>query len=100
MLKQFQKFICILEKYIKKFILFICLSLLWIYQKMLSPLKTPTCRFTPTCSAYAKEAFLLHGIKKGAILTLKRILRCHPWGSYGYDPVPLKQLTKKEKKDK
>ncbi len=95
----FQKAINILKTSIKKSILLICLSLIWIYQKVLSPLKTPSCRFTPTCSAYAKEAFLLHGIKKGAILTLKRILRCHPWGSYGYDPVPPKQLTKEEKKD-
>ena len=95
-----QKTLNFFAKYIKKIILFMCLALIWIYQKVLSPLKTPSCRFAPTCSAYAKEAFLLHGIKKGAILTLKRILKCHPWGGCGYDPVPPKQLTEKEKKDK
>ena len=99
MIYSFQPAIRLIKDNIKKFILIICLCLIWIYQKVLSPLKTPSCRFTPTCSAYAKEAFLLHGIKKGAILTLKRILRCHPWGNYGYDPVPPKQLTKEEKKD-
>lgn len=67
------------------------LLLIGLYRVMLSPLKPPCCRFTPTCSAYAREAFLLHGVLKGAILTFKRILRCHPWGGYGYDPVPPKQ---------
>ena len=99
MFQPIQPIVSIIMKTAKKGLLRICLGFIWIYQKILSPLKTPTCRFTPTCSAYAKEAFLLHGIKKGAILTLKRILRCHPWGGYGYDPVPPKQLTKKEKKD-
>lgn len=66
----------------------IALLLIRIYQLFISPLKPNCCRYVPTCSAYAKEAFLLHGPIKGAILTLKRLLRCHPWGGYGYDPVP------------
>lgn len=73
-----------------KFVTNFCLLLIRFYQLFLSPLKGHCCRFEPTCSDYAKEAFLLHGIRKGAILTLKRILKCHPWGGAGYDPVPKK----------
>ena len=68
-----------------------------IYQICLSPLKKPCCRFYPSCSAYARDAFLLHGMAKGAMLSLKRILKCHPWGGSGYDPVP--QPKKKEKEN-
>ncbi|MDR0582585.1 MAG: membrane protein insertion efficiency factor YidD [Prevotellaceae bacterium] len=59
-----------------------------LYQWCISPLKPPTCRFTPTCSQYAIEALKKHGLLKGAWLALRRILRCHPWGGCGYDPVP------------
>lgn len=63
--------------------------LIKIYQIFISPLKrVPTCRFTPTCSQYALEAFRKYGPLKGGWLALKRILRCHPWGGSGYDPVP------------
>lgn len=58
------------------------------YQRFVSPLTPPACRFTPTCSAYAAEAILKHGIVKGTCLAVRRILRCHPWGGSGYDPVP------------
>lgn len=58
------------------------------YQKYLSPLKPPTCRFTPTCSQYAVEAIRKHGPFKGLALAVWRILRCNPWGGSGYDPVP------------
>ena len=58
------------------------------YQKYLSPLKPPTCRFTPTCSQYAIEAIRKHGPFKGFALAVWRILRCNPWGGSGYDPVP------------
>lgn len=60
------------------------------YRKFLSPLKPPCCRFTPTCSAYALEALRVHGAVKGTWLTVKRILRCNPFGGSGYDPVPPK----------
>ena len=58
------------------------------YQRFISPFTPPSCRFTPTCSQYALEAFRKYGPFKGFWLSLKRILRCHPWGGSGYDPVP------------
>jgi hypothetical protein len=57
------------------------------YQKLISPLLGSQCRFTPTCSQYANEALLQHGILKGGWMTLKRIARCNPWGGHGFDPV-------------
>lgn len=62
--------------------------LIKFYQICISPLKPPVCRFTPTCSQYALEAFRKYGPLKGFWLSLKRILRCNPWGGSGYDPVP------------
>lgn len=58
------------------------------YQLCISPLMPPSCRYTPTCSTYAIEALRKHGPVKGLWLALRRILRCHPWGGSGYDPVP------------
>ena len=58
------------------------------YQIAISPLKPPTCRFTPTCSSYALEALKRHGLFKGGMIAIRRIMRCHPWGGSGYDPVP------------
>ena len=59
-----------------------------IYQRYISPLTPPACRFTPTCSQYALEALRKHGPLRGLYLAVRRILRCHPWGGSGYDPVP------------
>lgn len=59
-----------------------------LYQWILSPLLGPKCRFTPTCSNYALEAFTKYGPLKGFWLAAKRISRCHPWGGHGHDPVP------------
>ena len=58
------------------------------YLYCISPLKPPTCRFVPTCSQYAIEAIRKHGPFKGLWLAIKSLLRCHPWGGSGYDPVP------------
>ncbi|MFD1008525.1 MULTISPECIES: membrane protein insertion efficiency factor YidD [Oceanisphaera] len=62
-----------------------------LYQLVISPLLGPRCRFTPTCSQYAIEAIRLHGFLKGGWLTLKRLLKCHPLGPSGHDPVPTKR---------
>lgn len=64
------------------------LTLIHAYRLLLSPLLPPSCRYTPTCSAYGLEAVRRHGALHGGWLTLRRILRCHPWGGQGYDPVP------------
>lgn len=58
------------------------------YRYVISPLLGPRCRFAPSCSEYAVEAVTKHGPLKGITLALRRILRCHPWGGSGYDPVP------------
>ena len=58
------------------------------YQTSISPLTPPSCRFTPSCSEYARQAIIKHGPFKGLYLAIWRILRCNPWGGSGYDPVP------------
>jgi putative membrane protein insertion efficiency factor len=58
------------------------------YQLILSPLLPPSCRFTPSCSAYAHEALMRHGAVRGSWLAARRLARCHPWNPGGYDPVP------------
>ena len=63
------------------------LALIRFYRRNISPLTPPSCRFTPTCSAYAYEAIEKYGALKGGFLALKRILRCHPFHKGGYDPV-------------
>ena len=66
------------------------MALIRFYQKWISPLKPPCCRFTPTCSAYAMEAFEKRGCMAGCILMIWRILRCSPLSPAGHDPVPEK----------
>jgi len=79
----------------KQLLHYIGLPLKWLllvpiifYQRCISPLTPPSCRFTPTCSQYAREAIMKHGPLKGLALAIWRILRCNPWGGSGYDPVP------------
>lgn len=73
---------------------YIAIALVRTYQLLCSPLKgmlfgTPSCcRYTPTCSCYAIDAFRAHGLLRGLMFTIRRLLRCHPWGGSGYDPVP------------
>ncbi len=72
----------------KNLLIILFLFLIKLYQVLLSPLKPPTCRYTPTCSHYSKEALQKHGLFKGGRLAIKRIFSCHPWGGSGYNPVP------------
>ncbi|MDR1119610.1 MAG: membrane protein insertion efficiency factor YidD [Dysgonamonadaceae bacterium] len=72
----------------KKICAYIVLLPIYFYKYCISPIKPPTCRFTPTCSEYAVEAIQKYGALKGGWLMVKRIVRCHPWGGQGYDPVP------------
>lgn len=72
----------------KRILAFPFVVLIRFYQLVISPLLGPKCRFTPTCSQYALEAFKKYGPFKGFYLALKRIAKCHPWGGQGYDPVP------------
>ena len=58
------------------------------YSRFITPFTPPSCRFTPTCSEYARQAIIKHGPIKGLALAIWRILRCNPWGGSGYDPVP------------
>ncbi|MCB9945805.1 MAG: membrane protein insertion efficiency factor YidD [Geminicoccaceae bacterium] len=66
--------------------------LVYCYRYAISPMLGPRCRFAPTCSEYALEALDRHGAIKGSVLAIRRILRCHPWGGSGYDPVPDNKL--------
>ncbi|MEB1806752.1 MAG: membrane protein insertion efficiency factor YidD [Bacillaceae bacterium] len=74
------------------------LGIIYLYQKIISPLKPPTCRFHPSCSHYGFEAIKRFGAIKGSWLTLKRILKCHPFHPGGLDPVPEKETKTKNQK--
>ncbi len=68
-----------------------------LYQNILSPIMPHTCRFTPSCSQYMLEAIKIHGVFRGVFLGTKRLLKCHPWGGSGADPVPEKKDKNKRK---
>ncbi|MBO7189163.1 MAG: membrane protein insertion efficiency factor YidD [Alistipes sp.] len=82
--KSWQRYLSV----VKRLLALPFIILVRFYQLCISPLKPPSCRFTPTCSQYAIEALRKHGPIKGLYLTIRRLLRCHPWGGSGYDPVP------------
>ncbi len=67
----------------------VAILLLKFYKKFISPLLPPACRFTPSCSEYAMEAFRLHNFFRAMYLTLWRVFRCNPFFASGYDPVPI-----------
>jgi putative membrane protein insertion efficiency factor len=73
---------------LKKLISYIFISIIKAYKGMISPLFSPKCRYTPTCSDYGIQSINKHGVLRGGYYTIKRILSCHPWGGDGYDPVP------------
>lgn len=66
----------------------VALGLIRFYQRFLSPLLPPSCRYVPSCSQYGYEAIAKHGFLKGGWFTVSRVLRCHPFAKGGYDPVP------------
>ncbi|MCL2095941.1 MAG: membrane protein insertion efficiency factor YidD [Oscillospiraceae bacterium] len=75
---------------------YLCVKLIVFYQKFISPVKPPSCRFYPSCSEYARQAFLRHGFLFGLILSVYRILRCNPFCRPGLDMVPEKIFRKKK----
>ncbi|MCC8186190.1 MAG: membrane protein insertion efficiency factor YidD [Bacteroides sp.] len=72
----------------KKILSYLLIWPICFYRAAISPMLPPSCRYTPTCSQYAIEAIRKHGPFRGFYLSVCRILRCHPWGGSGYDPVP------------
>lgn len=66
----------------------LAVALIRLYQRAVSPLLPPSCRFTPSCSAYAAASIERHGLARGGWLAVKRLSRCHPWHPGGSDPVP------------
>lgn len=74
----------------------ILISLFRFYQKFISPMTPPSCRFYPTCSHYGVEALQTHGAIKGLYLTIVRILKCQPLHPGGFDPVPPKKIKHKQ----
>ena len=64
------------------------IAIIGFYRLAISPLLPAACRYTPTCSDYAQQALRKYGALKGSWLAARRLLRCHPWGGHGYDPVP------------
>ena len=74
---------------LKQLIIGIFLLPILFYRFFISPLLGANCRFYPTCSEYGRDAIRLHGVVKGGYLLLHRLLKCHPFGKGGFDPVPL-----------
>ena len=72
----------------KKYLITPFIFFIKLYQLLISPLMMPSCRFQPTCSQYAIQALKKYGLPKGTFLAVRRILKCHPFGKKGYDPVP------------
>ncbi len=80
----------------KNLLIYPFVLLVRFYQVAISPYTPASCRYTPTCSSYMLEALKTHGLFYGSWLGIKRILSCHPWGGYGYDPVPKHNKTKEQ----
>lgn len=79
---------------VRKILLAPPLALVYLYKYVISPLTPAACRHLPTCSQYAVDALKLHGPFDGSRLAANRIARCHPWGTSGFDPVPVILIKK------
>ena len=79
---------------LNKIIIFPFVLFIRVYQLIISPMLGSNCRFIPTCSEYAMESLKEYGLIKGIFLSIKRIGKCLPWGSHGYDPIPTKMKKK------
>ena len=77
-----------LFRWLSRILVWVLVLPIRFYQRCVSPYSPPSCRFTPTCSEYAKQALIKYGPVKGLALAIWRLLRCNPWGGSGYDPVP------------
>ncbi len=97
-LKKIFDIFCCFNKYIRYLLSFFLLLLIVFYRYFISPFLSPRCRYNPTCSTYGIIAIKRFGPFVGGYLTVKRIIRCHPWGGYGYDPVPAFKAKIKKRK--
>ena len=77
-----------------KILIYPLIFIIKIYQFILSPLIGKNCRYLPTCSEYAIESLRLHGLLRGSFFTIRRILKCHPFGGHGFDPIPKRKQNK------
>ncbi|MDB4097542.1 membrane protein insertion efficiency factor YidD [Flavobacteriaceae bacterium] len=73
---------------IKNIVLYPILLIIKFYQTILSPILPSRCRYSPTCSEYTKQSLIKFGLLKGGLISIKRIIKCNPWGGNGYDPIP------------
>ena len=79
-----------IKRYLNNFLITLLIFIIKAYQFFLSPILKANCRYLPTCSEYSINALKEYGLGKGVYYSLKRILKCHPFGGHGYDPVPKK----------
>ena len=85
-------------KIFKTILSFPLLILIAIYKYLISPFTPASCRHQPSCSTYSQQAIKKYGIVEGSFLSIKRIAKCHPWGTYGYDPLPQYRFKQYKKK--
>jgi len=79
---------------IRKILIAPFVFLIYLYKWLISPLLPTTCRHYPSCSQYSLEALKYHGLIRGGVMSINRIVRCNPWGTSGYDPVPRVRIKK------
>jgi len=77
-----------------KILIYPLIFIIKIYQFIVSPLIGQNCRYLPTCSEYAIESLKLHGLLRGSFFAIRRVLKCHPFGGHGFDPIPKRKQNK------